>query len=364
MQVRFFTVPVHGGGDAAAELNQFLNGHRILSIDRHLVADAANSAWAVCVSFDQPGATQAVPARGAVRADKVDYKEVLTPPQFAVFARLRALRKEMADKEGIPAYALFTNDQMAQIIQRNVCDLSGLREIPGVGEARVDLLLDDPRVRGVVRYMDDLIWWTDDRAAAHETLLAIRDFLWSALRLAVKEPARVGQSKRGVMFCGFRVFEGRVLLSRRRKRCYRKARAKAELAYEDGRIDALSLQAAYASALSLTLHADASAWRRAELARHPVAGALSDLQIIARIPAGKAAKRVIRGGSWNDDARNVRAAHRNWNEPGDRNENLGFRCVRAHARMDFRTWPGWYPRRRGHGVTETGGGRRIGTIIG
>ena len=39
--------------------------------------------------------------------------------------------------------------------------------------------------------------------------------------------------------------------------------------------------------------------------------------------------RVIRGGSWNNNARNVRAAARNWNSPGNRNDNLGFRLARA-----------------------------------
>jgi hypothetical protein len=39
--------------------------------------------------------------------------------------------------------------------------------------------------------------------------------------------------------------------------------------------------------------------------------------------------RVIRGGSWSSNARNVRAANRNWNHPGDRNDNLGFRLARA-----------------------------------
>jgi len=39
--------------------------------------------------------------------------------------------------------------------------------------------------------------------------------------------------------------------------------------------------------------------------------------------------RVIRGGSWNNHARNVRAAYRNWNDPGNRNDNLGFRLARA-----------------------------------
>lgn len=45
--------------------------------------------------------------------------------------------------------------------------------------------------------------------------------------------------------------------------------------------------------------------------------------------------RVIRGGSWNNTVRNCRVAYRNWNPPGDRNDNLGFRLARAQA------WAGW-----------------------
>jgi hypothetical protein len=38
--------------------------------------------------------------------------------------------------------------------------------------------------------------------------------------------------------------------------------------------------------------------------------------------------RVLRGGSFNNDTRNLRAANRNRNAPGNRNNNIGFRCVR------------------------------------
>uniref|UniRef100_UPI0012F699C3 SUMF1/EgtB/PvdO family nonheme iron enzyme n=1 Tax=Methylomonas lenta TaxID=980561 RepID=UPI0012F699C3 len=35
--------------------------------------------------------------------------------------------------------------------------------------------------------------------------------------------------------------------------------------------------------------------------------------------------RVIRGGSWNNNARRARSANRNANQPGNANNNLGFR---------------------------------------
>lgn len=42
--------------------------------------------------------------------------------------------------------------------------------------------------------------------------------------------------------------------------------------------------------------------------------------------------RVLRGGSWRNNAQNCRAANRNGNPPDNRNENIGFRLSRAHGR--------------------------------
>ena len=40
-------------------------------------------------------------------------------------------------------------------------------------------------------------------------------------------------------------------------------------------------------------------------------------------------RRVLRGGSWINDGRNARSAYRNHDEPGNRNDNYGFRLALA-----------------------------------
>ena len=138
MLVRFFAIPIQGGDEAAEELNQFLGAHRIVAIDRQFVEDGPDSVWALCVTYVQASNRPQTAKRG-----KIDYREVLSEPDFAVFAKLRALRKTLADKEGVPAYALFTNEQLAEMVQRRVRTVGALREIAGVGEARVDKYGED-----------------------------------------------------------------------------------------------------------------------------------------------------------------------------------------------------------------------------
>ena len=75
------------------------------------------------------------------RADgkpKVDYKEVLSEADFAVFSRLRVLRKEVAEREGLPVYAVFTNEQMAAMVTGRADSLAALGKIDGIGAARVE----------------------------------------------------------------------------------------------------------------------------------------------------------------------------------------------------------------------------------
>ncbi len=130
-------------------------------------------------------------------------------------------------------------------------------------------LLEQLRVPAYVRYMDDFVWWCPSRDAARASLRAVRDYVARERRLEVKDGAIIQRSDRGLPFLGFRIGPRAFRLSRRRRRRYRAARERWEGAFAAGLISAPTLQAGYAAARAITAHADAAAWRRAELARQP-----------------------------------------------------------------------------------------------
>ncbi len=82
----------------------------------------------------KPGEGHPPPAK---RGKPVDCREVPSPEDFAVYAKLRTLRKTVADGEGQPIYTLFANEQQAEMVLRRVVSAEALGKIPGVGEARL-----------------------------------------------------------------------------------------------------------------------------------------------------------------------------------------------------------------------------------
>ncbi|UCG59680.1 MAG: HRDC domain-containing protein [Phycisphaerales bacterium] len=97
----------------------------------------SNSFWTFCVDYLEHGSGGRDNGAGR-RRGKVDYKEILEPDEFALFARLRDLRKELAQSEAVPVYAIFTNEQLAHIVQQRASSRESLRAISGLGDARID----------------------------------------------------------------------------------------------------------------------------------------------------------------------------------------------------------------------------------
>lgn len=135
MRLHFIAIPALDGEAAEEELNGFLASHRVVSIDRQLVVDGARSYWAVCVAWIVGGKREGAASNPKAR---VDYRETLSPEQFAVFARLRELRRKLAEAEGVPSYAVFTNEQLAEMVRRGAKSAAELGRIEGIGAARVE----------------------------------------------------------------------------------------------------------------------------------------------------------------------------------------------------------------------------------
>jgi superfamily II DNA helicase RecQ len=136
MPFEFIQIPANGQGSAKEELNKLLRNGRIASVRKEFVSHGEDSFWAFCVEYlDGPvGAGQGRAAGGP----KIDYKEVLNAEDFVVFSRLRELRKAIAEKEAIPAYSVFTNEQLAAMVTGRVASLAAMGEIAGVGAARIE----------------------------------------------------------------------------------------------------------------------------------------------------------------------------------------------------------------------------------
>jgi len=135
MPFAFFTVPVRDSSTAAEDLNRFIASHRIVSVDRRWVDVGLDSFWSICVDYldgSQPkGSTPQL--RG-----KVDYKEILKPEEFALFAKLRDWRKAVSQKEAVPVYTIFTNEQLAEMVRTRATTKAAIGKVEGIGEARIE----------------------------------------------------------------------------------------------------------------------------------------------------------------------------------------------------------------------------------
>lgn len=142
MAFKFFLIPIGESETAEAEMNAFLNSHKVLSIDRRWVDQGSQSFWSFCVDFLPGAATGSKPSSSPIRnghqRERIDYRETLPPEQFAIFARLRDLRKEIAQAESMPVYAIFSNEQLANMVRQRVTTKTALQQLPGIGEAKAD----------------------------------------------------------------------------------------------------------------------------------------------------------------------------------------------------------------------------------
>lgn len=141
MSLRFFQIPVRDSHSSEQERNGFLTSHKIHSMERHLIDKGSNSFWAICVDYSNSVSADSTRNRNLSR-NRVVYKSILPPDEFAIFSRLRELRKDIAQAEAVPVYALFRNEQLVQMAQRRCRSKSDLAQIEGIGESKIEKYAD------------------------------------------------------------------------------------------------------------------------------------------------------------------------------------------------------------------------------
>ena len=112
--------------------------HRVAHIERKWIDQGTQSAWAFCVEYVLASPALSSNPRSQLSRNRIDYKTILSPDEFTIFSLLRELRKELSQQEGVPVFALFNNEQLAQMVQRRCSSKADLLGIEGIGEAKVE----------------------------------------------------------------------------------------------------------------------------------------------------------------------------------------------------------------------------------
>ena len=132
MQIKLFTISIADNGAAQEEMNRFLRGHKVLEVEKQLISNEHGAQWCFCVSYIE----NSPPPQG--KKEKTDYKNLLKPEEFEVFSILRKVRKALSEADGVPAYAVFTDEELAGIARTDEITLENIQKIKGIGTKKIE----------------------------------------------------------------------------------------------------------------------------------------------------------------------------------------------------------------------------------
>ena len=135
MQIRIFNVPLTDNGESLAELNRFLAGQKVLEVEQRFFQNEKGACWSFCVRFLSSNGSGFL---SQTNKQKVDYKEVLKESEFIIFSKLRECRKIIASADAVPAYAVFTDEELVGIARLPVLETAKLIAVKGIGDKKVE----------------------------------------------------------------------------------------------------------------------------------------------------------------------------------------------------------------------------------
>jgi len=117
------------------------------------------------------------------------------------------------------------------------------------------------RVRGYVRYMDDMALWAASKSELADALRRTDEFLRNDLRLTLKPTPYVNRVEHGMDFLGCRLYRGHMVLNRRSKRRFRRRLAWLERCHGSGLLSERQLQDRVTAMTAFTRTPGLCSWR-------------------------------------------------------------------------------------------------------
>jgi len=121
---------------------------------------------------------------------------------------------------------------------------------------------EERRVKGYLRYMDDILLFGPDRESLLRELAEVRAWLSRTLGLELQPKVRLNRCSLGCTFLGFRILPDAVRLSGRGKRRFRRKFRQYEAWFRDGRWSKAALIRHMEPLVDCTRVADAAGFRR------------------------------------------------------------------------------------------------------
>jgi hypothetical protein len=320
MQIKLFTIPIGDSGAALEEMNRFLRGNKILEVENHLISNENGAYWCFCVRYIE----KTSPSAGYDKTKKVDYKYILDEVTFQKFSKLREIRKKVAADEGIPAFAVFSDEELAalerakhfnkryqwflkldfrkyfdsldhSVVKKQLNRLFKDRRLLNIFESIADsycvnqnqgvpignltsqyfanhyltpldhYVKEVLKIEAYIRYMDDLVLWHDNKEILINAGFGLKQYSQRELSLTLK-PFCLNRNSHGLPFLGYLVYPGKTRLAHRsRTRFIKKLRI-----YENNLISGKWTQEEYQNhvlpLIAFTEHANAGEFRKKVMA--------------------------------------------------------------------------------------------------
>jgi superfamily II DNA helicase RecQ len=134
MQIRTFTIPMLGGEALIEEMNVFLRSKKVIQVKEHLINHPEEGVhWCFCVRY-----VDSVEVAERTQGTRVDYQKLLEPAVFQRFSILRNIRREVADKEAVKPFVVFTDAELAELAKMEVLTPENMLKIKGIGEKKLE----------------------------------------------------------------------------------------------------------------------------------------------------------------------------------------------------------------------------------